>query len=105
MSQRLVLRLTDYSQTVDSYEEFFRSARSMGVVGKAKVQYAVDSGGHPIAYIELPAWAPVAVQKPPQRTKRQQATRDRTEARRREVAAEKPAAAPAKRPGLRRKKK
>lgn len=109
MSRRAVLRLTEYSETIKNAIEFFEYLKELGCGPNTRFQYQVDESGHPSLVAELPEGAVHALERkerPPVRTKTQQAVHDRVEARKVAVKAGEPVPGhekPVK--GLRRKKK
>lgn len=87
------MRLTDFSENIGTVQAFLDQARNHGAGPRAKITYAVDSNGIPCFYIELPESAVAALarkERPPVRTKAQQAVRDQVEARLAAVKAESP---------------
>lgn len=90
MSRRVVLRLTEYSETIQAFEDFLATARAAGAGPRSRVREAQDEDGNRCFYIELPEAASAALERkerPAVRTKTQQAVRDQTERRKAAIAA------------------
>lgn len=90
---RAVLRLTEYTETIERMEAFLAQARELGAGPRTKVTYMVDAKGNPVLVIELPERAADAFEKasrPKVRTKAQQAVADQREARLRAIKANEP---------------
>jgi hypothetical protein len=90
VSRRAVLRLIDYSGTIKDAAEFFDYLKELGCGPRTKFQYQVNEKGEPRLVVEIPETAAVALERkerPPVRTKTQQAVHDRVEARKAAVAA------------------
>lgn len=93
MSRRVVMRLSKWSQDIETVEKFLAQAKELGAGPKARLNYAVDANGVPCFYVELPEKAAEALEKrqrPRQPTKAQQAVREQLEARQKAVKAGKP---------------
>lgn len=93
MSRRVVMRLSKWSQDIETVEKFFAQAKELGAGPRARMNYAVAADGTPCFYIELPEKAAEALEKrqrPKQPTKAQQAVKEQLEARQNAVRAGKP---------------
>lgn len=84
MSQRVVLRLTEYSMRLGSLRTFLETAEKSGAGPRAKVEYMVDAQGSPCLCVELPERASEALEKvsaPRKPTKAQVAVREQLQTR------------------------
>lgn len=84
MSQRVVMHLTQWSQNIQTVQEFLNYALEAGAGPRSKVVYAVDADGRPCFYVDLPAGAAEAMKRrtrTKEPTKAQKAVREQLEAR------------------------
>lgn len=93
MGDRVVLRLSEYSMTLKSFQEFLDTCGVLGLGPRGKIVYSEDSEGHPCLVANLPEKAAEALEKERRLktpTKVQTAVRDQLQGRREAVKAGNP---------------
>jgi hypothetical protein len=88
VSQRVILRLTEFSMRLGSFRTFLETAEKYGAGPRAVITYMVDSSGHPCLCLELPEKAAEALEKavrPLKPTRAQEAVSGQLQARKEAV--------------------